>query len=349
MEMYRRRVFAVHDCHADAAQIHAVLENGCTATLIVEARDAQRLVFELQLACETLAVIHATKPQTGDGRPSARLRIAFCVTCKGRLDHLSKTLPANLADNADYAEWVFVLFNYNSKDGLEEYVRRNHGRDVASGRLVVYRFTEPTPFRMAHAKNLSHRLGIHEGVTVLCNVDADNCTGCGFAHYFARHFSQQPRLFLWSWMIKDGDGRLPRGISGRIAVPASGFLLTGGYDERYTTWSPDDKDFVNRFKNLGYGVHEVDQAFLKAIPHNDRLRFREYPHAASRVSSGAFVLTGREHSCTRCTSSCRGSCQTRAKKGDTIELSRNGEAGETVASSRRGFPGGETATTVERV
>src|SRR5690348_11274223 len=169
-------------------------------------------------------MIHSTMPL----KPT----VVFCTTCKGRTQHLERTLPANLRDNAGYPHAKFVLVNYNSPDHLTEYVK-THMSEIERDRLTVYRFTEPTPFRMAHAKNLAHRPGMREGADILVNLDADNFTGPQFAQYVAAQFRNTPDVFLWSRMIKDGPNRLPRGISGRIAVSQKAFLLSGGYDEKF--------------------------------------------------------------------------------------------------------------------
>lgn len=205
-------------------------------------------------------------------------RIAFCTTCKGRTQHLEQTLPQNITDNAAYKNAVFVVVNYNSRDHLDDFVIQNHKRDIENGKLVVYRFTEPGQFRMAHAKNLSHRLGLREGADILVNIDADNFTGKDFASYINDNFSSKKNIFMWARMVKDGEGRLPRGISGRIVVSKHAFMNAGGYDETFATWSPDDKDFHARLKYLGYYPLEIDGKYLKAIMHNDKMRFREYPH-----------------------------------------------------------------------
>jgi hypothetical protein len=75
------------------------------------------------------------------------VKIAFCTTCKGRTPHLEQTLRQNLADNADHGDAVFVVVNYNSRDNLESHLRIEYRDEIRSGRLVVYRFTEPTPFQ----------------------------------------------------------------------------------------------------------------------------------------------------------------------------------------------------------
>ncbi len=210
------------------------------------------------------------------------MKIAFCTTCKGRTGHIERTLPQNLLDNADYADAVFIVLDYNSPDHLLHYLSVNHREHIESGRLKVYSYGGKHPFRMAHAKNMAHRLGIMAGADVLVNMDADNFTGPGFASYIAREF-EQGDVFLWARMIQEGAERTPRGISGRIAVSTRAFINAGGYDERFETWSPDDKDFNTRLRRLGYEGREIDRRYVKAILHNDSMRFREYRHAAGHA------------------------------------------------------------------
>ena len=209
--------------------------------------------------------------------------VYFCTTCKGRVQHIERTLRQNIHHNPDAK---FILVDYNSQDYLIDYLKARCWEEICSGQLTVYSYKEDTPFRMAHAKNMAHRLAIVQGAKpndILCNIDADNFTGAGFAKYLVSQFTILPTLkqevFMWSRMVKDGDGRLPRGISGRIAVTARQFLNSGGYDEKFETWSPDDKDFNFRLRRMGYTAHEIDQYYLNAILHNDKMRFREYRHA----------------------------------------------------------------------
>lgn len=209
--------------------------------------------------------------------------VYFCTTCKGRVQHIERTLRQNIHHNPDAK---FILVDYNSQDYLIDYLKARCWEEICSGQLTVYSYKEDTPFRMAHAKNMAHRLAIFEGAKpndILCNIDADNFTGKGFANYLIESFTILPTLkqevFMWSRMVKDGHGRLPRGISGRIAVTARQFLNSGGYDEKFETWSPDDKDFNLRLRRMGYTAYEIDPYYLNAILHNDKMRFREYRHA----------------------------------------------------------------------
>jgi hypothetical protein len=216
------------------------------------------------------------------------MKIAFCTTCKGRVQHIERTLPQNIADTASYPDAVFVVLDYNSQDHLQEYLTTVHGEDIAAGRLVVYSFPDAAQFHMAHAKNMAHRLGMMEGAQVLVNLDADNYTGPGFAQHIRAELAEDANAFLWARMVKDGDGRLPKGISGRIAVTTAQFLKAGGYDEKFNTWSPDDKDFQHRLRRLGFTPREIAPEYLRAILHNDKLRFREYPHAKTDQTEEQF-------------------------------------------------------------
>lgn len=213
--------------------------------------------------------------------PNMPPRIAFVSTCRGRLQHLRQTLPKNIWDNVDYPNSIFVVLGYGDPE-LDDYM---HTFELAmdSGQLAYYRMDRTGPFRMAHAKNVAHRCGILEGADILVNIDADNFTGAGFATYVAQQFSQhrEERIFLWSRMIQ---GQFRRGISGRIAVTSNAFLLAGGYDEKFENWGPDDKDFNIRLQRLGYAPVEIDPKFLDAMSHNDKMRFKEYPHAAATKS-----------------------------------------------------------------
>jgi hypothetical protein len=221
------------------------------------------------------------------------MTVAFCTTVKGRLQHLQVTLPTNLADNPGDAK--FIVLDYNSPDGLLDYLKANHQKDIDSGKLVVYSFTEPGPFKMAHAKNIAHRLGILEGAEILCNLDADNFTGPGFEYYIEDMFESQD-VYLWAKMIQHGPDKLTRGITGRIVVSKTAFLNAGGYDEKYNIWSPDDKDFNIRLKRMGYHPLEIDKRFLKGIHHSEKLRFKEYPHAHKAAGELEYaVLTDKSN------------------------------------------------------
>ena len=119
--------------------------------------------------------------------------------------------PAFLLNHPDYLKQV--LADSESTRYCEDLRCQSH----RYSKLVVYRCPDAGRFKMAHAKNMAHRLGIMEGADILVNLDADNFTGPDFASYVNDKFQEQ-EIFLWSKMIQEGPLRTPRGISGRIAV-----------------------------------------------------------------------------------------------------------------------------------
>lgn len=215
--------------------------------------------------------------------------VVFCTTCKGRAQHIERTLPKNIKDN-DGSNCKFVILDYSSPDHLLQYIKTAHGDDLSSGKLTVYSLKNAGAFKMAHAKNMAHRLGILEGGDILVNLDADNLTNPGFADYILEKFDTPKSIFLYAKMIQTGEDRLPRGINGRIVVSRHAFINAGGYDEKYSTWAPDDKDFNARLQRLGYHGIEIDKKYLSGVMHSDKMRFKEYRHVQTTMNEEDFEL-----------------------------------------------------------
>ncbi|KKL80749.1 hypothetical protein LCGC14_2001600, partial [marine sediment metagenome] len=61
-----------------------------------------------------------------DGKFTSNIRkiykISFCTTCMGRLYNLKETLPKNIEANGEYPNVEFVILDYNSSDGLGDWV-----------------------------------------------------------------------------------------------------------------------------------------------------------------------------------------------------------------------------------
>src|ERR1041385_4064662 len=85
------------------------------------------------------------------------IEVSYCTTCMGRLHHLRQTLPRNLKSNARLPV-QFVVLDYNSRDGLGDWIRSSVEAEIKAGRLLYARTTAPRFFNMAHAKNIAHRL-----------------------------------------------------------------------------------------------------------------------------------------------------------------------------------------------
>lgn len=213
------------------------------------------------------------------------MQVIFCTTCKGRAHHIEQTLPQNLKDNR---KAKFVLLDYFSQDGLDAYILNHHQGDMDSGKLIYYKFTTPCKFNMTHAKNMAHRLALNEGADIVVNLDADNFTGVDFDQWLIKSINDD--FYAYGQMKK---GVLDRGISGRIATTKHQFYVSGGYDEVFKTWSPDDKDYKERLERLDFKGLVIPDEYLKAIRHSDRLRFKDYPQISGSEADEELILKSR--------------------------------------------------------
>lgn len=199
-----------------------------------------------------------------------RRKISFCTVCMNRLHHLRLTLPQNMLHNQDYPDCEFILLDYNSGDDLEAWVLENMSSYIASGKLIYYKTTEPLYFHMSHSKNMAAKLGTGD---IVCNVDADNYTGQGFASYINDVFSNGENLLLAA--EQSANEMLIWDVFGRICVRKDDFVQIGGYDENMLHYGFEDSDFVNRLRMNGLQRKGIPGEFLTAITHPDKDRFAQ--------------------------------------------------------------------------
>lgn len=188
----------------------------------------------------------------------------------GRLHHLKQTLPKNLAWNADHPSLEFVVLDYSSPDDVGSWIKSEFAEHIASGRLVYYRYDHAQFFSFSHSRNMGARLCRGE---IICNVDADNFTGPGYARYIDEQMADKDLLVGCDF--KDdvfspihGD----HGWTGRMAVRREAFLDSGGYDEDMVAWGYEDLDLYNRLCQRKYRCGSIDRRFLDCIEHENKER-----------------------------------------------------------------------------
>ncbi|RVU00436.1 glycosyltransferase family 2 protein [Mucilaginibacter limnophilus] len=196
------------------------------------------------------------------------LKISFCTVCMNRLQHLKETLQANIEANQDYANLEFVLLDYNSTDGVEDYIRNHMSYYIKSGKLVYYKTTSHLYFNRSHSRNVAFRLATGD---VLCNIDADNFTGIGFAAYVNEAFSKANDIFLSVFnnnLLNKSD------VLGRICVRKADFYKVTGYDERMVNYGFEDYDLVNRLELYGLTKTPItgNPGFFNVIEHERNTR-----------------------------------------------------------------------------
>lgn len=180
-----------------------------------------------------------------------------------RLSHLQETLFKNIEDNIGYGNLEFVLLDYNSSDGFEDWVKNNLMEHISTGLVKFYRTTEPSSFHRAHSRNVALRLATGD---IVCNLDADNFLGEDFAHFINYKFSFHEAMFLVSG--------LGNGSYGRVCVKKEDFEQIRGYDEKMSGWGYEDDDLYARLERLDrkkvefrhatftrFIEHEIDESF----------------------------------------------------------------------------------------
>lgn len=185
-----------------------------------------------------------------------------------RLHHIKETLPKNIKDNLDYKNVEFILLDYGSSDGLQEWVLKAMSVEINKGILKYYNFPNVEYFDRSHSRNLAFKLATGD---VLCNVDADNYTGKGFAKYVNEKFSYNSNIYL----VADTKKRFYflRNAFGRFCISKQDFEELGGLDEEMKSYGSETVDLYNRLDQKG--VEEcliLNTNFLKAISHGDEER-----------------------------------------------------------------------------
>lgn len=192
---------------------------------------------------------------------SSGLSLSFCITCKNRFYQIKQTLRKNLEDNREEKDLIeFILVDFGSTDGLQEWITENFMDEIEEGYLKYY-YSEQLPYWDASvAKNTSHILAEND---IVVNLDCDNFTG------------RNGGLFVIKNMIKYG---LEKTIIhqfgndycyesyGRIALTKSNFLQLGGYDESFQPSGYQDKDLLLRAQLMGLNyINLSDVEYNKAI------------------------------------------------------------------------------------
>jgi len=168
-------------------------------------------------------------------------KLSFCITCMNRLNHLQQTLEKNIRDNYLKDEVEFVLLDYNSQDGLSEWINSQMKKYVDEGILVYYHTTEPSFYFRPHCRNMAFRLA---NTPLICNLDADNFLGKGFAQFMLQEFSKQDNIFYTNnYSCHD--------TFGRSCFKKEDFLSVRGYNEALKGYGYADIDFFNRLRKAG--------------------------------------------------------------------------------------------------
>src|SRR5207245_8862661 len=107
----------------------------------------------------------------------------------GRIPSAPTTLPKTLENLLPGDE--VVLLDYDSQDGLSNWVRSALMSEIRSGRLRFLQLDEgPQPWHITRAKNIAHRWAQNQ---IVCNLDADNWVVPGYSAWLREVLAEGPR------------------------------------------------------------------------------------------------------------------------------------------------------------
>ena len=166
------------------------------------------------------------------------MSISFGTSCMGRLHHLQATYIKNIQTALNFDDSTkFVLLNYNSCDGMNEWVNDTLSDFIKSKVVKYLHTTKPQVFSQAITKNITMKAGSHD---IVCNLDADNILSEKFLQKMNDTFLDKGPVILSGMRLK--------GIAGRIACRKEHLYQLKGFDETFEGWGAEDLDFVARFE-----------------------------------------------------------------------------------------------------
>ena len=201
---------------------------------------------------------NSSKYQNRNVLPSSRAKrkISVVTTCMNRLHDLQLTLPKNIEDSGDYPV-EFVLLNYNSTDGLDNWVASNLSHFIESKKLVYYKAINQKYFCPNHSRNVTFRLASSDIIT---NVDSDNYIHAGFLERINECCDKKIVVVPQSFIDPKSD-RLT--LRGRFAMMKSDILQLRGFDEDLDQgYSHDDTSFIFRAILNGFYLSRFEDKFL---------------------------------------------------------------------------------------
>jgi len=226
--------------------------------------------------------------------------LSFITVCKGRLEHLRKTLPSLAAQPNSET----IVVDYDCPDGTAEYVLTHY----PTVRVV----------KVKHRPEFNNWEGRNLGATaatgnILAFIDADTVLSNRASEIALRLLTPSTFLKMPAQSklreikaIGDGGSRIGSNqIAGLMVVRKDDFDRVGGYDQVLRGWGTGgDLDLVDNLIKLGRTLIELPVEFIEeCLAHTDDLRMKyhviEYTQAvlsalAYRVLRNQFsALKGR--------------------------------------------------------
>jgi glycosyltransferase involved in cell wall biosynthesis len=208
---------------------------------------------------------------------------SIVTTCKGRLEHLQRSLPSFAAQSD--AEVVVVDYDCPQRSG--DWVATHFPA------AIVERVVDSAVFNLSRARNVGARAA-HAPWIVFC--DADNVLDEHFTVSISALL--EPRVFVRPYRET---------ASGRVAVPfplaceRSIYWKIGGFDDAFEGWGSEDWEFVDRLLREGISQRLFPVSLVAILDHEDSARTQFYEEAmqVSRLIGHYYAHIKRRYGDTR--------------------------------------------------
>lgn len=168
--------------------------------------------------------------------------LSYCISIMNRLYQLKETLRVNIYNSSDKSE--FVLVDYNSNDGLQEYIYNNFEKELLSGKLKYYYTDKIKYWHASICKNSTHMRAYGKYIV---NLDCDNFIGENGDDIIINTFLENGDDII----ISQTNNIMSSGNGGRISISKDNFMNLGGYDESFYPMGYQDYDLIERAKKYG--------------------------------------------------------------------------------------------------
>jgi hypothetical protein len=180
-----------------------------------------------------------------------------------RLDELKQALPVIIDMALKSPPIQLAIVDYNSGDGTWEYLMQMEQiwKENKDCRMTLRKFVNGKYYNSAHARNLCVQESYGE---YIIQLSAEALPTPQFLPYIrSRLESYQP-----IWMCE--NTKFLGKYSGRFVVcDRYEFMASGGYDERFNLYGPEDKDICYRFHRRGRKFEPYPVYMCGEIPTNN--------------------------------------------------------------------------------
>jgi glycosyltransferase involved in cell wall biosynthesis len=145
-----------------------------------------------------------------------------------------------------------VIVDYDSKDDLQEYLT------TVDYDLTVVRVPNREYYNSAHARNVGFKASHGKYIV---QMSAEALPKEGFISFLREQcFTWACEGYLGRWLVCDRNE----------------FEASGGFDERFSVYAPEDKDICYRLHRRGSRFFEFDYKWVDEIPTVEKEKLKNY-------------------------------------------------------------------------